>query len=269
MLNKLLFNNRYALLALDHRGSLFKMLKEKGVKDIESSAFEFKKEVISNLCGLFSGVLVDYKIGLEAYKKVGCKKPFLLCVEKSGYVESEGERFTEIEYSPLQLKKSGAIAAKLLLYFNPNYKSAKHQLKIGKKVFEECKKLNFPLFLEIVVYKKDGGRVEDKLILQSIETFLKAGVYPQVFKLQPPENFEVAKAITHLLKKHNLEWIVLTQGVNFLVFKERLKIAFSAGCKGFLAGRSIWKEGVGLKKEDLEEFLKTTAFNRFKEIVNL
>ncbi len=268
-LKKFLYKGAYTLLALDHRGSLFRVLQKKGVEDPEEAAFEFKKQVLLALSEGSSGVLLDPKIGLKAWEEIEGKKPYLLCLEKSGYEEVQDERVTSLEYSPEQLKKLGASAAKLLLYFNPNYKASKLQLETGKRAVQECKKAGLPLFLEIVVYKKERGEVEDGHILSSLKAFLEAGIYPQVFKLQPPKSFKAAKEITSLLKPLRIDWIVLTQGVEFKVFQERLKQAVLAGCKGFLAGRSIWQEGVGLKGKELKEFLETTALARFKKIVSI
>ncbi len=260
---------KYILLALDHRGSLFKALKEKGEENLKNAAFEFKKAVITNLCQDFSGVLLDPEIGLKAYKEAGCQKPFLLCLEKSGYEESLGERLSKLEYSASFVKKMGAKAAKLLLYFNPKYPSKEHQIKIAREVLEQTKKQNLPLFLEIVVYEKDGREIEEALILESVKIVLKEGVYPQVFKLQPPKELSLAKQITKELEPYKIDWIVLTQGIEFEEFKKRLRVSLLGGAKGFLAGRSIWKEAIGKIGEDLQEFLKTTARKRFREISNL
>jgi len=268
-LKKLLYKNAYTLLALDHRGSLINAFKKKKEANIEVAFYRFKKQVLQVLHKFFSGVLLDKEAGLKAWKEIKSKKPYLLPLEKTGYQEVRGERITKLEYSAFELKAAGATAAKLLLYFNPDYPSRKLQLKIGKQVLEQCRKAGLPLFLEIVVYKRERGVIEDNLILSSLKAFLQERIYPQVFKLQPPENFETAKKITDFLKPYGIDWIVLTQGVKFEVFQRRLKQAILAGCKGFLAGRSIWQEGIGLKGKELKVFLEKVAVPRFKKIVSI
>jgi tagatose-1,6-bisphosphate aldolase len=79
-----------------------------------------KVDILKTLVNMASGVLVDVKTGLPAYQLVdkAQNKPLVLAIEKSGYVEKEGERLTELAYTVSQLKKLGAQAIKLLIYFN-------------------------------------------------------------------------------------------------------------------------------------------------------
>ncbi len=271
-LKKFLYKGRYTMLALDHRHSLAEMFSRKGVEDVGQVVYEFKKAVLKALFDLYSAVLIDPDTGLKAYKEVVKNrqpKPFLLSVEESGYKNVDGERLTKVKYEPSYLKKLGASGAKILLYFNPNYPSAKHQLDIAKSILAKTNEAGLPLFIEIVVYSKKGERITDDLILESVKSFLSYKVYPKVFKLQPPERVESSQEITKLLSPYGIDWIVLTQGVSFEVFEKRLEKAVAGGCKGFLAGRSIWKEAVDLHGPSLKRFLETTSRRRFQKIFSV
>jgi tagatose 1,6-diphosphate aldolase len=61
-------------------------------------------------------------------------------------------------------------------------------------------------------------------------------------------------------------WILLSAGVDFEVFHEQVKIACQAGASGFLGGRAIWKEAVGMSASEREAFLSSTGVQRVKEL---
>jgi len=245
------------MLALDQRGSFEKMV---GSTD-KSILIKKKKRIIEALEDIFTGVLLDPKYGLPAFKQSGCLKPYLLCAEKSGYEDVKGERLTEIEYSVEELNKMGASGIKLLVYFNPFLNSAKKQLETARGILEECHKFGLPLFLEIVTYGEDMGK---NLIVESVDYFLKNKVVADIFKLQFPGNELACQKISQLLGETN--WILLTAGVDFYQFKDELAVACKNGCSGFLAGRSIWQEAVKTDMGKKEEIKIKKRFETIKQI---
>jgi len=258
-------NGKYLMLAFDHRGSFKKMIEPYS----KEKSIETKKQIIESVYDQMSGVLIDLDYGFPAYAQINKDeiKPFLLPVEKSGYTDEAGERVTEIEYSVKELKKLGAAGIKLLLYFNPSYKTALKQLGIAKKIQEEAKKENMPYFLEIVNYDNDN---DSNRVVRSLERFLNHEVYPDVYKLEYPGNLENAKKVTSLLKSKNIPWIILTRGADFTTFDHQLKTSIEGGCVGFLAGRSLWQEGPRLKtKEKQDKFYKEILPKRFKLISDI
>jgi tagatose-1,6-bisphosphate aldolase len=61
---------------------------------------------------------------------------------------------------------------------------------------------------------------------------------------------------------------VLSAGVAFEEFSRVLRVACDdGGASGFIAGRSIWKESVGLTGRARTEFLNTVATERLAELV--
>jgi len=245
--------NKFLMLALDHRESIRKMFKS------DEEVSKFKSQIIEAVANQFSGILIDVEYGLSAYRKK--VKPFLLPAEKSGYVEVDGERLTEIEHSVEELKQLGAGGVKLLLHFNPYGETAKQQLKTAKLIEEDCLKENHPFFLEIVTY---GDLPKQKLVIDSVKYFLQGEVYPDVFKLEYPEDAKICKQITEILGK--TPWILLTAGEEFSLFENQLRIAIQNGCSGFLAGRALWKDLLKLKDKEEDKFLAETLPNRFQQI---
>jgi tagatose-1,6-bisphosphate aldolase len=260
-MNLLLFtsNNRYLMAALDHRGSLKKYLAD------DNQIIDFKRKLIVAIGEKTSGLLLDVNFGLPAFKSTTVKKPYLLAIEKSGYQESNNDRYNELEFEVSQLKQLGASGVKLLLYFHPQSTTKDHQLIIAHQVLDQCQKENLPLFLEIVTYQKNQEEKKSALILESLKIFLEKGIRPAVFKLEFPGSLESAKQVTNLVSP--TPWILLTQGDQYPVFVEKLKQAIIGGAVGFLAGRSLWQDY--FTTDDKEKFLKERLIPRFKEISSI
>lgn len=251
------------MLALDHRQSIKKLINPQNPNiTSDGQVINFKREVINALKDQFSGLLIDEVWGLEACKEICQDKPFLLPLEKSGYINKDGERITELEYTVSQIKNLGASGAKLLIYFNPNTDSAKSQLETARKAVKECRSSDFPLFLEIVTYGNTGNRV-----YESVRAFKTVDVIPSVWKLEYPGSRQVCQEITTLVG--STPWILLTGGDEFGVFKSHLQEAVNAGASGFLAGRALWQELPKLAGQEKEEFLKNTLPQRFRTIASI
>lgn len=239
-LSKFQQNNKFLMLALDHRGSFKKLMNPQNPDAVTDEAIiNLKKEIIDSLQDQFSGLLIDVVWGLKVYQNK--TKPFLLPLEKSGRQD-----VAELEYSVEQVKQMGASGAKLLLYFDPATENAQKQIEVARKVMNECKRLDFPFFLEIV-----GST--------NLEMFIDGGVKPDVWKLQYP-----GSQITG-----DTPWILLTGGQTFDAFKPELEIATKNGCSGFLAGRALWQEVCQLQGSEKQKFLQETLPGRFKELVQV
>lgn len=263
------------MLALDHRGSFEKIMdvKEKTPQTL-SKLIEIKSKIIKCLYPLFSGVLVDLEYGLPAYNMVNkdispqSQKPYLLCIEKTGYEEKDHERTTLLDCTVDQLVEKGAKGVKILLFFNPHAKSASVQLNTAKEVLAECKKNNVPFFLELVTYPISGIDISgENLVISSVKYFLERNVEADIFKLEYPGDPDSCTKITSLLNQ--TPWILLSKGEPFEKFLEHISIASNNGCSGFLAGRSIWQEINEHLLSDLDSYLKNTVFSRFSQIADI
>lgn len=273
-LNKFKINNKFLMLALDHRGHMRKLLNPENPDAATSEQIiSVKSEIIKSIEDQFSGVLVDQDFGLEAFQSTNSNKPFLLPVEESGYETVGEDRLTKIKYSATDLIKLGASAAKLLIFFNPQGKSALKQIETCQKVLNDCRQNHFPLFLEIRIYqgdreadKMDEGERED-LNIESIKMFLQSNIKPDVYKLEYPGTALACQKVTTILG--DIPWILLTMGASFEEFKEELKQASIRGCQGFLAGRALWQEVCSISGDEKQKFLSETMPERFREIAKI
>ena len=259
------------MLALDHRGSLEKMIPSSVPADKKKeTVIEIKKMLMESLASQYSGVLFDSNYGLPAYELSKANpdvaaKPYLLCIEKTGYTDTDHERLTVLEYSASDLKAKGAKGVKLLLFFHPDAKTAPEQIALAKGVYEDCQKAELPFFLEILNYSLDSNPYDPTVLVpQSVKIFLEQGVTAEVFKLEFPGNAASCQEVTRLLG--DTPWILLTKGATYEGFVSGLKVAAANGARGFLAGRSIWQDFPTLPQDQWEHFFQTTVKDRFREI---
>lgn len=263
---------KYLMLALDHRGSLRKLMNLEnpdGVRDEDVVAL--KARIIEPLKDEFSGILIDPLYGLPAYRQVfeaqskSKAKPYLLSIEESGYREEQGERYSKLQYKAAQLKEWGASGVKLLVYFDPHGKSAEHQTGVAKEALQEAHSQNLPLFLEIVTYARESARAGvGQATIEAMEMLGARGVKPDVWKLEFPGSAEVCGQITELAS--GAPWILLTRGASFEQFAKELRISVERGAEGFLAGRALWQEVMDYQGAAQDKFLTETVPARFAEI---
>lgn len=270
-------NGKYLMLAFDHRGSFKRLMNsEKPDSVTEEMAIALKKQVIESVYDVMSSILVDEDIGLPALKQVfegKESKPFLMPLEKSGYEQKGKERLTTLEKTASQLKGLGASGAKLLLFFNPNAKSAQGQITTAKVAIEDCKKFDIPLFLEPRTYNDEGKEADEmeplereKIAIDTLKMLIEHKIYPDVYKLEYPGSALSCQTYSAILQDYRIPWIMLTMGASFEEFTKQLEEAVVRGCVGFLAGRALWQEVCGISGGDKEKFLSETLTQRFKTI---
>lgn len=259
------------MLALDHRGSFETYA---GTKE-KSTLIAHKKSIIASLYSQFSGTLLDPDYGLPAYRAyctenaIEKPKPFLLCIEASGYEQTGNERITKLKYRASELKELGASGVKLLIFLNPASASAATQCDIAKDVLTQCRKEGLPFFLEIVTYPADDqSYVKSDAILSSLRLLAEKDIMPDVWKLEFPGSAADCHKITQTA--NDTPWILLTRGEPFDSFCHSLSIAAQEGAVGFLAGRSVWQEFNEQKTDEQKRiFYEKTIPARFAKICSI
>lgn len=260
-------NGFIKIAAFDHRDSLKKLISEEKMSEFKS------------LCArLFSpystAILVDPEYGKDAIKIAQDQnKGILLGREQSGYTDSEEGRETVLyeNFPSKTLKKMGATAIKLLIYFNPDAENTNDQIDIVKKVSEEAKEVDLPFLIEPITYQVDGHYYHrgDSII----KTVIALRNYCDILKIEYPVDPEiegVRSAIPYLnqiSEELDIPWVLLSRGMKFENYKKALILAKEAGCSGFAVGRAVWQEFSNFQTwEDQVKFMETTAVNRMKEL---
>lgn len=263
-------DNKYLMLALDHRGSFRRMINPEDPESVNwQQVIEMKQKIISPITDQMSGLLIDPVHGLPAYEnafKDKDKAPFLLCLEESGYDSQSDGRYTKLQYTTAEHKSLGAKGVKLLIYFNPFLEeSAQHQLAISKQALADAHENDLPIFIEIVSYSSDQVKAKTPdLIFGALKMFLENGIRPDVFKLEYPGSVDDCKKITEIIGE--TPWILLTRGARFSLFQRQLQEAILGGAVGFLAGRALWQEALSISGEKQNDFLINELPRRFEQL---
>lgn len=282
--------DRLTITALDHRGSLVRALNPDNPAAVSyDQVVEFKMKLIQALMPHSSAVLLDPIYGAaEAMKRnlVSGKDGLLVALEATGYEEAgSGDRITRVApgWGVEKIKRMGASAVKLLLYYNPGSSTAAQQEDFLAQVAEDCRRYDIPLLLEPVTYSIPGGpqkgtaefaRLKPQMVIETARRLSPIGVdvlkaeFPADSAFEDDEN-RMAGWCRELNEAAGIPWVLLSAGVDYHTFKQQVEIACASGASGFLAGRAIWQEVTRLPAAEQEPFLHTVATARLSELTRI
>ena len=297
---------KFRMLAIDQRGSLQSMLAKAAGKNKEEIGYNdmalAKRLVTEYLSPYFSATLMDPQFGVsESLKYLYRHSALLIAREKSGtesagYKNNEKKTVLLNEWNIEKIKRAGADAAKLLLYYRTNNTEGvkESQENIVKKVGEECKKYDLPFVLEPVGYAfKDDEPSTDspefaskkpEIVLNIAKEFSKEEYGVDILKLEFPVNLKFVEefhngyfdgkqrkavytlkdaenACYEITKISRVPWVILSAGVDMEEFIYNVEIASKEGASGFLAGRAVWKNFTKYfpNESDMAAWLKTSG----------
>ena len=301
---------KFRMLAIDQRGSLQKMLAKAVSKDKSEIGYKelalAKRLITQYLSPYFSATLMDPQFGVpESLKYLNRNSALLIAREKSGttpagYNNKEKETILLDGWSVEKIKKAGADAVKLLLYYRPDgtKEIKEYQENIVRQVGEQCKKFDLPFVLEPVGYAfKDDepstdspeyAKKKPEIVLAIAEEFSKEEYGVDILKLEFPINLKFVKefhngyfdgkmreavyslkdaenACYEITKKSRVPWVILSAGVDIAEFVYNVEIASREGASGFLAGRAVWKEFTKYypSEEDMAAWLSTSGVTNY------
>ncbi len=270
----------FTILAFDQRGSYRRMLPQGTPHTV---AVAIKREVVTALSPHTSAVLLDPIYGLDAAMHMFGGSGWLMALEKSGYSGDATAR--ELAFLPgwtvEKLKRAGASAVKLLVYYHPDAGALTERLEeTVRQVAEQCRRYDLPLFVEPLSYSLDPNvpkasatfaEQRPRVVRETIRRLSLLGV--DVMKMEFPVDvaFEhdrnVWRAACEALSEASATpWVLLSAGVDFDTFEQQARVAFQAGASGFLAGRAIWKECIPMSAEQRAQFLAQTATVRVQRL---
>lgn len=273
----------FNILALDHRQAVKKVFGE--LPDPYGEAVAFKRAVVKTLAPVSTAVLLDPSIGAGpciADASLPGRCGLVLTVEASGYEGPSHARVSRLppDWGCAQIKRMGASAVKLLVYYHSQATTASAMRDLVAQVAEECKALDIALFLEVLTYspnpdkpKLSAGEVTEAVVNAAADlTPIGGDVYKSEFpvdvKAQPaPETW--TEACQALSQASQIPWVLLSAGVDYPVFAQQTEVACKAGASGILAGRAIWKEALEAPISGRAEFLNTTGLARTKGLLEI
>jgi tagatose 1,6-diphosphate aldolase len=273
----------FTVLAMDHRGSFKTMINPANPESVGGAEMVRRKlEMCSLLSKYASAVLLDPIYGAAQCIADGAlpgNKGLLVSIEETGYEGGKEKRITRLlsDWSVEKIKRLGASAVKILVYYNPDLKDiAKKQFETVKAVAEECETHDIPLFVEPVAYPVGSDTTDPKAFAKHreelvIETARQLTSLPiDVLKAEFPVDMKYNQDRDYMLKMcHNLDkasrvpWVILSGGVDIGPFCDMVNIACEAGASGFLGGRAIWQEVMPMKNPaDRINFYTSTVAGR-------
>lgn len=277
----------FSILAFDHRGSLVKMI---SAGSPHSAAYEevvsVKKLVVETLSPHSSAILLDPEYSAAQSIINGLlpgNKGLIVALDETGYTGPSYARRSNIlaDWSVAKIKRMGADAVKLLIYYHPNAGDAtSKQERLVRKVVAECSAYDIALFLEPIIYSIDP-HVEKKSVqfvkerpriivetahrLSRLEPDVLKLEFPLDVKFQLDEN-EWSAACRAVSDAAICPWSLLSAGVDFDTFACQVEIACLSGASGFIGGRAIWKEYLSFPAAEKVGWLKNVAASRLVKL---
>jgi tagatose 1,6-diphosphate aldolase len=276
--------------AIDHRGALKRALNEKTPAAVSyQDMVDFKLDLCQAIAPFASAILLDPEYGAGQAIAAGLlpgSKGLLVSMEKTGYAGDGTARITKLlpAWSVKKVKKLGASAVKVLIYFRPDLKDvASKQLDLVARLADQCLEEDIAFLVEPISYLIEKGEASSKKFAEIkpglvIETARQITALPiDVLKAEFPTDIKFEQDERKLLKlcqelnqASRLPWVLLSAGVDFVSFKKQAEIACKAGASGFLAGRALWQEGAQIhSREERMNFFQNMAAPRLKELAEI
>ena len=275
-------DGRFAVLAMDQRNTLRRMLDGAGQPSADTDLSAFKVDIVRALAPLSTAVLLDADYGVGPVRAAGALPPgvgLLIAAEPPVRAQWNGEPRAGIDPGrrAAYVIENHGDALKFLVQWRPGRPRkpgepdlAAEALSVIGEVVEDCREAGIPSVIEPLVARLPdeaplAAAAAGELVIQSAT--LMAGERPDLLKLEWPGGPEGCRRVSEALG--SVPWTLLSAGVAFEEFAERVRIALDNGASGFIAGRAIWGEAVRFTGEARVAFLEATAVPRLAALSEL
>lgn len=279
----------FTICAMDHRDSMKLMIEESGVANVRyEDLVERKMELCEALAPHSSAVLLDPNYGAAQAVTTGVlprQTGLLVSREATGYEGNKSMRLNKLEkkWSAGKIRRMGATALKLLLFYRPELEAeAKKQRETARAIGQECIEQDLPFVLEHRSYILEGeelkefNRKQPEIVVETARHLTPFAV--DVFKAEfpgptPESDGEKAKSLElcrRLDEVCPVPWVVLSAGVDYDTFYKQVEVACRAGASGFLGGRALWQEGIRIgQARERKHYLSTVVVDRINRLSEL
>lgn len=246
-----------------------------GSSDLEALR-EFKRALVTALAPAASALLLDPEIALPDVVDaalVPADVGLLVSVEESGAQWEDGLSPARLlpGFGAAGVRRMGGTAAKLLVRIRADREDTTgHNAAIVREVVRDCADHALLAVVEGLVFPLPDEpterfqRLRPELIRDCAVLLEECGA--RYLKLEYPGSEAGCRAISDAI---DVPWALLSAGVDHATFFGQLQAARAAGAAGFIAGRSIWKEAVGLSAADRDAFLAGEGRRRLEELLGL
>ena len=267
-------DGRMAIVANDQRQSLVKARERAGLPATTDDLRALKRDIVAALAPAASGVLLDPEVALPALVDEGVvprSTGLLVAIERSGARDANGLRVSDVLLGPTDVRRLGGTAAKLLVYVRPDREDTDGPNgQLVRATASACAAADLLLVVEVLTYPLPDEE-PSRYLGRKAELIREAAVLAEscgakVLKLESPGNAAECSKVTSTLRA---PWAVLSAGVDHETFVGTLREALEGGARGFIAGRSLWKEAVSLAPPERRAFLLGDGRKRLDELLAL
>ena len=269
---------RFKMLAADQRPPLQNLVAaaQPNARHPARQVAALKRAIVAALAPASSAALLDPLHALPgAARRLPPRCGLVVTLERHDFAQADGGRLSAAipNWSAEKIKRLGGDAVKILVWHHPRAAATvrRAQREFVRRVGAECRRLDLPLVLELLLYPPDGdaGYAESPqkrpgLVLQSVRDFADPDLGADVFKLESPvpaadlpdpaRDHAATRRVRRWFRKLNdaagRPWVLLSAGAPPESFARALRFACESGASGYLAGRAFWMESA-LKFPDL------------------
>jgi sulfofructosephosphate aldolase len=268
---------RLGVLAADQRTKLVAARRAAGLASDIEALRGFKLDLVRALAPHAPAVLLDPEIGLPHVLEQAAfpaRTGLLVSLERSGAVPAPGGlRAAELlpGVGAAGVRSLGGTGAKLLVRLRADREDTSGaNAAVIRSAAADCAAASLLLVVEVLVYpvpdEDEPGFAARRADLIREGALLAEACGARYLKLEYPGDAAACAALTDALEA---PWALLSAGVDHGTFVGQLRTALAAGASGFIAGRSIWKESVGMDVERRRAFLGGEARRRLEELLEM
>ncbi len=248
---------------------------------------QIKRELISELADLVSGVSLDADYGQDAASSVPGNCGLMYALEKRSYAGEPVRRRTlfDSDWSIANIKQVGASAVKLQFYYHPDDGLFTENLENTLfKIIRLCRENDIALFLQPAIFSTESGvsrssavfaAQRELLLAQTAQrlSILEPDVLEFEFPVDPAYDMDQRRwraACDAITKNSQVPWVLNSSGSNEDLFEDQLRIAAMSGASGYRVGRMLWKDTVAMSPDARRKYLQNTSrpmLERLNEIV--
>ncbi len=275
-----------SVLALDHRDNLRRSLNPSDPGSVSFPVMtQFKLDVVSPLAPNASAVLLDPEAGAAQCVAAGVLPSdtgVLVAVDATGYSGEKYKRKSTLlpGWNAAKVKKMGADAVKLLVYYHPDTESARETEELVRKTAGECSDLDILFVVEPLSYSQDpdknklSSNEKRDVVIKTAENLTMEGV--DILKAEFPLDAgtvtdETAwdQACRELSSASTVPWVLLSAGVSYEAYLRQVTVACNAGASGVAAGRAVWAEAASVTGPERSNFLHRIGRKRMQKLTSL
>jgi tagatose-1,6-bisphosphate aldolase len=270
----------FAVVAMDQRNTLKRMYAAVGMDSAaESELRDIKADVVTALAPSASAFLLDPTYGVPALAQVDAEARagigILVAAEPADRQklgdEPRGSRDPGLDAA--WVREQGGDALKFLIQvradrphgYGPDL--AAEAVGVIGQVVEDCRSVGVPSVIENLIYPLPGEELTPERRADAIISAAVAldDLRPDLLKLEYPGS---PAACRRLAESITAPWAVLSAGVSFEEFTHVLEVSCDeGGASGFIAGRAVWKETVGMSRRERQAYLADEGRRRLDRCV--